>query len=458
MPIAAATNMLVGRAEAEDETVLRMGFMTKVDSLNPNVGEIDSSYIFWGLLYDAVHVVDEDLNIVGGLCTNWYVDEDYEPYGSAWIMKFTENATWHDGEPFNADDVVFTFNLNCGDSYNTMWANQPYSYWMNYSEKVDEYTVRVHYWDRGTGETMPAAFARMIWMIILPEHLLREMSPSDLVFVWEGVFDDAVRPMIGTGPFMVTDDIYEEYLAGTKLTLVKNPNYFWKEDRGLEVQFDRIEMHFYDDATAMALALETGNLDVAALPPQEYDTIKNKVENDQLQNVVAFDGDKCTFYWTMISICANNGGPNPSRLDPIIRQAMATAMDKQYIIDNYYLGYGVAGTTVIPPVNKEWHYEPTADEMYVYDLEAADELLETGGYRYLTPDAEYRVCTADSWAVQNNIVEEGKPLEYQMGVRQECPEEKEVAEYLRSEWAKVGIGLEYVSAEDSHESICSGEW
>ena len=444
MPIAAATDMLVGRAEAEDETVLRIGLMTKVDSMNPNVGEIDSSYIFYGLVYDSIHVVDEDLNVVGNLCTDWYVDEDYEPYGSAWIMEFTEHATWHDGERFTSEDVVFTININA-DNYVTMWANQPYTYHMDYAEALDDYTVRVHYYDRATEEPMAAAYARNIWLPILPEHMLRDWTPTDIVFEWEGVFEDSDPRLIGTGPFMVTDDIYQEFLAGDRLTMVKNPDYFWQYEKegAPEIQFDRIEMHFFDDATAMALALEIGDLDVAALPPQEYHTIKGKVENNELDDIVAFNGKKCTYYWTHFGINANNAGPNPSRLDQTIRHAMAMAIDKKYIVDQFYLGYGEPATTMLPPIMDEWHYEPTADELFVYDKEAARALLDARGYRHTPESPDVRICTADSYAVQEGLVAEGKPLEYGLAVRQECPEEKEVAAYIKTEFADIGIDLDY---------------
>jgi len=445
VPIAAATNLLIGKADAASESVLRVGFMQKVDSMNPNVGLVDAAYVFYGLVYDTPHCVDEDLEIFGNLCNKWYVDEDYEPYGSAWIMEFTKNATWHDGEKFDADDVLFTINKNAGD-YKTMWAYQPYVYYMNYAERVDpddDYKVRVHYFDRSTGDPMPAAYARMICIPMLPEHLLKDMSATELSFNWEGVFDDSDPPIVGTGPFMATEDIYDEFIQGDKLTFVKNPNYFWKEDKGVEIQFDRLEMHFYDDATAMALALENRDLDVAQFPPHDYITVRSKVNSGQLQDIVAFDGPKCTQYWTEIAINMNNAGPNPSRLDPVVRQALAMATNKEYIVDNYYLGFGEPGTTLIPPVNEEWHYEPTDDELYHYDIDAANDLLEAAGYRYTDDSPGTRVCTADSYAVQEGLVPEDTPMSYEMALRQEYPEEKDIAMYLVSEWKKVGVDIDY---------------
>ena len=439
------TAVLASDAEAEnEESVLRIGFMQKVDSMNPNVGLVDPAYVFYGLVYDTPHCVDEDLNIIGNLCTDWYVDESYEPYGSAWIWELTENAYWHDGERLTADDVVFTVNLNA-KNYTTMWAYQPYAYYMDCAEKVDEYTVRVHFFDRLSKEPMAAAYARMICIPILPEHMLRTMSPTDISFNWEGVFDDSDPPIVGTGAFMATEDIYSEFLHGDKLTLVRNPDYHWRYDKtgGPEVSFDKLELHFYDDATAMAIALENRNLDVAQFPPHEYMTIKGKVQSGQLQDVVAHNSPKCTQYWSEANFNMNDAGPNPSRLDPVIRAACTMATNLSYINDNYYLGLGEPGTTLIPPVNEEWHYEPTADELYEFDLAAANQLLEDNGYLYPSPTAEYRVCTADSYAVQEGLVPEGTRLRYHIAVRQEAPEEKDIVMYLQSEWKKVGVEIYY---------------
>jgi peptide/nickel transport system substrate-binding protein len=449
VPIGALMNTMIGSAEAAgDGGTLRMGFMQKVDSLNPCVGLVDAAYVFYGLTYDTLQTVDEDLNIVGNIATNAEVDPDYEPYGSVWELDITPNARWHDNEPLTVEDVVFTINLQA-DYFSQMWAYQPYAYFMDFAEAVpgEENKVRIHFYDRSAGEInkvpIPAAYAEILCIPVFPKHMLKDESAAYIGFSWEGVFDDSDPPLVGSGPFMATDNIYQEYLQGDKITLVRNPDHHWAVEKDMEVQFEKLEMHFYDDATAMAYALENRELDIAQFPPQEYLTIKGKVQTGALSDVVAYDGPKCTQYWTEIAINMNNAGPNPSRLDPIIRQAMAMATDKTYIVDNYYLGLADEGTTLIPPVNTEWHYEPTDDELYHYSIDAANALLEAGGYRYTVDSPNVRVCTADSYAVQENLVTEGTPLLYDMAIRQEYPEEKDIAQYLESDWAKVGIDIEY---------------
>jgi peptide/nickel transport system substrate-binding protein len=131
---------------------------------------------------------------------------------------------------------------------------------------------------------------------------------------------------------------------------------------------------------------------------------------------------------------------------------MAMATNKQYIVDQYYFGLAEPGSTAIPPVNSFWHYEPNATEMIEYDIEAAKNLLTEAGY-IDGPDSDtIRECTASSYAVQEGWVVEGKPLVYEMLLRREYPEEKDIADYLQTEWAKIGIQVNYIILDEAELS------
>jgi peptide/nickel transport system substrate-binding protein len=251
---------------------------------------------------------------------------------------------------------------------------------------------------------------------------------------------------------MATEDILREWTTGDKITLERNPNYHWKADKGVEIKFDKLVMNFYKDTTGMVYALKNKDLDIASLPPAAYLAIKGQVDADTLQNITCFSGEKITQYWTEIGINMNNDGPNPSRLDLTIRQAMAMATNKQYIVDQYYFGLAEPGSTAIPPVSTFWHYEPTADELIEYDITAANELLEEAGYIDSTDSDTIRECTDSSLAVQNGWVLEGKPLVYEMLLRREYPEEKDIADHLQTEWAKIGIQLNYIILDEAELS------
>jgi peptide/nickel transport system substrate-binding protein len=277
---------------------------------------------------------------------------------------------------------------------------------------------------------------------MLPKHKLGDMDPFSIGFNWTGVFDGEDFPIVGTGPFTGTKNIYKEWIAGDHITLVKNPKYHWKEVYGKEIHFDKLVMYFFDETTAMTYALENKQLDIAAFSPQAYKNIKRDVLSGSLQNITTFDGRKITQYWTEIGINMNNAGPNPSRLDHTIRMAMAMATNKTYIVQQYYLGLADEGTTLIPPVNTYWHYEPNATEKIPFDIDAAKALLESAGYIDVDSDG-IRECTATSYAVRHNLVPENKKLVFDMMVRREYPEEKDIAMYLQDSWKQVGIQVNY---------------
>ncbi len=446
-------SMLDTVAEADaalPEVTLRIGFMQKVDSLNPYVGVSDASYFFYGLVYDALTCVDKSLVTSPNLALGTWVvpttDPELvasgEPYGSVWQYNLTTNAVWSDGQPFTADDVVWNINLNA-QNYVDLWAFQPYTYFANYADKVDDNTVRVHFFDRETGSPKAAAYAYSMPMYLLPRHLLKDMTAARLGFQWTGVYQSDVMPIVGTGPFIASPSLYADWLAGNPITLVKNPNYHFFQDFGKQIWFDKIQMTFFDDTLAMQLALEHDQLDIAQFPPQTYYNLKTRVNDGSVRNVQTYDGPKVTQYWTEIGICGSDNLKNPSRLDPVIRHAMAMATDKSYITDNFYLGLGDEGTTLLSPINPTWHYEPTVSEKIKYNPAAAASLLENNGYIDVDSDG-IREATSSSPAVASGWVSAGTPLSYEMILGVENPEEKEIAIWLKTQWNQIGIDLTYV--------------
>ncbi len=445
-----AMTVPTGVSSQGEEAVVKIGYMQPVDSLNPFIGLTDSSRFFYSLVYDSLMSIDENLEPTPNLAREWrMVPEDDaamivsgEPYGSVWEYNLTSNANWTDGEPFTATDVVFTLNLNAG-YYDTAWAYQPYAFFIDYAEAVDSDTVRVHFADRTTGEPIPCAYGDSLQLPILPEHLLGGLTPFDICFAWDGIYDTVDPPIVGTGPFMPTANLYDEFLDGDEITLVRNPYYHGLEDYGKEIRFDGLVMMVYDDATAMRYFLEAGDLDVAQFPAATYVDLKAQVELGAVEDIVCFDSPKPNQYWTEVAINMNDAGPNPARLDPAVRVAMALATNKTQIVEDFYLGQGTEGSTLISPASEYWHYEPSFNESYRYNLDNASNLLEVSGYEFTVESPTVRVATADSWAVQEGLVTEGTPLVFDMMVRMEYPEEGDIAAYLEYVWAQVGIDINY---------------
>lgn len=77
--------------------------------------------MFYGLVYDNLVAVDQDMNPKPNLAVSWNIVTDISPHGSVWQYNLTHNAVWHDGEPFTADDVVFTISYQTGPNFYYMW-------------------------------------------------------------------------------------------------------------------------------------------------------------------------------------------------------------------------------------------------------------------------------------------------------------------------------------------------
>jgi len=441
--------------EAQSEPVLRMGFLEGIDSFNPNIGLNDASFIFYGLVYDALFSVGNDLTHGPNLALScWKVPAtdpkmvvSGEPYGSVWEYNLTQNAVWSDGEPFDADDVVFTFDLNSGLNYSMMWANQPYSYFVNHTEKVDEYTVRIHFFEGSSGRATPVAFGDSIPIYILPKHKLGSMSAMDIGFNWTGVFTGEDPPLVGTGPFAATATLWDDWFAGENITLVRNPNYHWTADHGKTVQFDKVVMKFYDNETLMADDLKNGMLDVARFSRDGYRTIEAEIGAGTAQHLTAFAGLTPTQHSTEIAINMANAGPNPARLDWVIRIAMGAAIDKSEIVNTSYSGLAQVGSTLLSPVS-DWHYELDPMDVLPYDLSMSNMFLDWFDYTDIDSDG-IREATATSPAVLNNWVPEGTELAFELLLSDKNPEDLDIAQYLHDQWLQIGVWLDYTVLTES---------
>lgn len=453
VPIAAVAGAF-GTTEALPPTVLRMGFLQRIDSMNPYVGLNDASYVFYGLVYDALASVGNNLEVTPNLATScWKVpatdpelQASGEPYGSVWEYNLTHNAVWSDGVAFTADDVVYNVNLNAGN-YTNLWGYQPYSYFMKWAAKVDNYTMRIHFFERANNTPIPVAYGDSIQIHILPMHKLMSMDSFAIGFSWSGMFPGEDPPLVGTGPFIPTATLRDDWLAGSNITLVRNPNYHGLADYGQLVKFDEIDMRFYDNETNMSNALKNGQLDVAQLTRGGYSALKQEVVAGTAPNIVPFTGLSPDQHFTNILFNNNYGGPNPARMDPFLRAALHEATDKTTIVQNNYSGLATVGSTLISPVNPAWHLEMAPGDLLPYDLFVSNFTMDFAGYYDLDLDG-LREASADSLSVQMGWVAEGTHLIFQMLVSNEHPEELGIAQFLRDQWAQVGVQLNLLVVSD----------
>ena len=406
--------------------------MEGIDSLNPFIGVNDNAYIFYGLVYDYLIAVDEDMNPSPNLALSWNIVPSMEPYGSVWQYNLTQNATWHDGWPMTADDVNFTINYQVGPRYTTMWAFQPYTILINRSVAVDDYTVWI-YFKNLSGRPAPCPFGDKLMLPIVPEHFWKNIDPSAAANKEENPWP------IGTGPFMCTANTQEEFNGRSAMVLYKNPDYHSKADFNKEVQFDRLILKFYLEPAAMLTDMETGVIDLALFNAPNYRSLLDYIGSNPKAPIGTYAGLTCTSYSIDLEVnMKDNPGVNPLRLDPEVRKAMAYAIDKEFIRDHIYKGFAQEGSTIISPIYGEnIFWTPSAAEKYSFDLEKANQTLEAAGYAW-NPGHTVRVSSPTNKWYPN------QELKFTVVIEEGLVEDKDTADLLKYDWAKIGIQLDSV--------------
>lgn len=283
------------------------------------------------------------------LATDWEANEDY----TEWTFTLREGVVWHDGEPFTAEDVAFTWHfvfapgsaaspeippadLAGQEAYQAGDADE-----IAGLEVIDDQTVRFT-----TAEAAPRFPNTLIQSYILPEHALEGVVAPDDLQTTEWWFEDAV----GTGPFA-----HDDFEPDESWTLVPNPDYWNGEPR-----LDRLINRYFADETAAILALESGDIDFT------YASGDVAVDLGDRDRFELFEGPSGVTNYMMFNY------RNPVFDDVRVRQAVLHAIDREAIAETVLNGTA----QVVPCISPFPAYWPDEFETYPYDPERARDLLQ----------------------------------------------------------------------------------
>ena len=270
----------------------------------------------------------ETLELEPWLATSWETPND-----TSWVFHLREGVTFHDGTPFNAEAVKFTFERIKDPEVAAPRASllEPVSS----IEVVDEYTVRITT-DPPYGAFL-AALAHTNAAIVSPAAVEEH--------------GDLMRNPVGTGPFML-----EEWLSGDRIIMTRSPDY-WGEAPSL----DGFEIRIIPDVNTQVALLQRGDIDLAdSLPPELI---------GQLQTTAG------------VTVEVQPGTPvfylgfnyqNPTWQEPGAREAIASAVDTDVIVQ--LLDPVAQGSCSIIGPQVFGYVEGVEEACTAYDPEAAQEL------------------------------------------------------------------------------------
>lgn len=332
-----------------------VSFSKDVATLNPTLRtDVYSSYIT-DLIYESlVGTSPIDGSVVpSGIADRWEIAED----GVTYTFFLNPNATWEDGTPITADDVVFTFDSVLDENSGSVRKSTVEEYLASY-RKIDDHTLEL------VSRTPSAVFLNKTALLfeILPKHIWEDVAPEDFSSDGGSTGQEPER-VVASGPFR-----FVEWELGDHLTLERNPNY-WDPDNAATV--DQYIFDVQKEDTTIISSLKTGNTDVCAVPATFANDLK--VSNPELQ-IAEVDTASFSFYVL---------NQDPERFDLFtdvrVRQALYYAIDRDIYADTILDGFAARADGPQPVLSPA--YAPDRmDTIYEVDIEKAKALLDEAGW------------------------------------------------------------------------------
>jgi peptide/nickel transport system substrate-binding protein len=412
---------------------VRVGIAGSADSLNPGNGLLSEAYVLYELVYDTPITVTEQGEYVAELATEWSVSDD----GLTWTMGIRDDATFHDGTPLTAEDVAFSLLL-----YRD---TEEYPYEPSYVdvfetiEAVDDFTVELT-----AAEPIGNFEYRMSFMYVLPKHIWEAFAykPSDPAdpdsAPGQVAFEN--EEMIGSGPFKLAD-----FRQGEFAQLDANKDYYAGPPNIDGVIFQTIE-----NSDARVQALLNGDIDVIDEFPVTAVPAQQNAENVKiLISDVAAGGSlrDVIFNVTEPANCPPDGActGHPALRDVAVRRALATATDKQELIDVAQGGLATPGIGLVPVGLGDFFASELED--YPHDAAAAGQMLEDAGYVDTDGDGIRECKSGQDCPTGDLTFRFNFPTDIDSGARE--------AEILAANWAEAGVKLEIQGLDpDTLTSVC----
>ena len=356
---AVSTESASSDTAASGEKIINVGVTNTIGSLNPlllNGGEINKYAT--GLMFLPLMELDADLNFEGMLADS-ITTEDNKNF----IVHIDDAATWSDGTPVTADDVVYTalrlaspvigntammyyvFEGVGDDGFVEEGAES-----IDGIQKVDDKTVQFTTKEEMPITTFENSYAR--YLLTLPKHVIEQYSEEEL-----STADWFNHPDVVSGPFIVTDFDVDHYIS-----YEANKDY-WKG----APKIDKLNIKIVDGSQLYA-GLQSGEIDITQqtmsdIPQEDYESV------EALDNVDVVYGSPVTNQSVFIQ--------TKNVPDVKVRQAMLYAIDRQQILEELLNGHGEIVDGFLSSASP--FYDDSLTPVS-FDPEKAKTLLEEAGW------------------------------------------------------------------------------
>jgi peptide/nickel transport system substrate-binding protein len=340
------------------------------------------------------------------------------------VLKLRPGVTFSDGQPFTADDVVFSFQAVYG-----LGTDGPLGPSLELQGRklevaaVDAVTVSI---------VFPVAYAPGVRILdnlpIYPRHKLDAALKAGKIHDAWGL-STPPSELAGLGPFVLT-----QYVPGQRLVFERNARYFRKAADGTALPYlDRLTVEITPDPNTELLRLEAGQIDAMTIEvaPEFYATIKRAADAGKVNLVDLGVGYNADALWFNLKPGAFAGDPRAPWLQrDELRKAISLAVDRKVFADTVFLGAAEPAYGPETPANKQWYWgRPTP-----HDPAAAKQLLASIGLTDRNGDGMLEDAG-------------GRPARFTLLTQKGRPNLERAASVIRDELKKVGIAVDVVTLE-----------
>lgn len=361
-----------------------------IRDLNPHLyaGEMYAQSI----LYDTLVSITED-GYEGCLAENWTISED----GKVYTFDIRDNVYFSDGTPCDASAILKNFNAIIENRERHTWLEM-----MNLLVSVsapDE-------------DTFVIELSEAYYPMLTELGCIRPFAMISPACMKDGSTKNGVEGYVGTGPYVLTDFVTDEYAV-----FERNERY-WGEKPEIEM----ITVKVIPDNQTRIMALESGEIDLIFG--------KNMIDADAIRQYI--DSDKFTVGLSdptstrHIVINTTNEILN----DTAVRQALQHATNRENISEGIFYGLEKPADTLYA---KTVPYCDVDLKPYEYNVDTAEKILEEAGWKK---------------GKDGIRVKDGKKLELSLLYNSDSVTEKTIAEYLQSEYRKVGVSIDIHGEEE----------
>ena len=320
--------------EIVDGGDLRAALTGEPDVLDPATSSIYTGAQVYEGIFSKLIDVDAEGNFVPDLASDWEQTDD-----ATWSFTLVDDATFHNGEKFTADDVVYTFERILDPKTASAYAGLYEQ--IESVEAVDPTTVVFK---------LKGPFGAFLTNLAANGQIVNQKAVET---------GNPAREPVGTGPFE-----FVEWVQGDHITLERNADFF----KDGKPHLDSVTFKFLANDQSRIDALSAGEIDWAdAIPLQQVPTLSE----DPRFNYVSSDTAGIPDFLAMNTTVAPFD-------DVKVRQAFALAIDRSQVKDVAYLGTGEDGLIEVPTGSK-W-YDDTSVFAAERDLDEAKRLLAEAGY------------------------------------------------------------------------------